>query len=173
MGTGKGSYFLRRGVGQENLPLHFTRSPEDDLAAYGIPDGESNRPDFKDARVGNLDIGENLAAEHAVAEHGLSVDVQGNEFRFDGNRDQVDDVVYFPDIFIVVMEVIDIVHLVIVCGLGCIEEQVVQDQRVGRIDIQGVVLNRVTAQVGPLFGLNSMIAIRQSKIRFSMDIILS
>ena len=155
MGTGNGNDFLRCRVGHKNLSLHFAFSPENGLPAYGIPDGKSNGTDLEDTCIGDLDVGINLAAEHAVAEHGFPVDVQGNDLGLNGNRDQVDHIIYGPDILLVVMEVIDIVHLVVICGLGCIEEQVVQDQRVGGIYVHGVVLNSVSAQVCPLFGISA------------------
>ena len=50
-----------------------------------------------------------------------------------------------------VMEVIDIVLLIVIRRLGCTGEQVIQDQRVRRIYIDRVVLNCVTAQIGPVF----------------------
>ena len=148
MGTGDGYDFLRRRVGHENLSLHFAFSPENDLPADGIPDGKSNGTDLEDTCIGDLDIGINLAAEHAVAEHGFPVDIQGNDLGLDGNRNQVDVIVYGPDIVLVVMEVINIVLLIVIHRLGCTGEQVIQDQRVRRIYIDRVVLNCVTAQIG-------------------------
>ena len=151
VGTGNGGYFLRRGISQEHLSLHFARGLEDGLPAYGIPDGKSNRPDFKDACVGDAYVREYLPAEYAVAEHGFPVNVQGNDLRPDRDRDDVNDVVYRPDIVIVIVKVIDIVQLAVVPGKGFAGEQVVQDQRVCRIYIQRIILCRVAAQIGPVF----------------------
>ena len=151
VGTGNGGDFLRCGVSYENLSLHLSCRLEDGLPAYGIPDGKSCRPDFEDACVGDGYVGKNLPAEHAVTEHGLSVDVQGNDFCLDGDRDQVYDFIYLPDIVLVVMEVIYVVQLMVARGLVCIGKQVIQDQRVRRIFIHGVVFDHVTTQISPVF----------------------
>lgn len=109
VGAGNGGDFLRRRVSYKNLSLHFARSLEDGFFAYGIYDGKSNRPNLEDARVGDNDIRKDLSAEHAVAKHGFPVNVQGDDLGFNGNRNYVNNIIHFPDIILVVVEIVDII----------------------------------------------------------------